>query len=379
LSLKPRPEIDALKACHHGGPVHAELKSLGLSAEEVVDFSVSSNPFSYPPAVKKAIGRASIDRYPDSESTELRQLLAVDLGVVPDNIIVGSGSMEIIRLITLAYFGRDDSVLILKPTFGEYELTVKIAGTSIIEQWGDEEKCFAFNSIEAADIIRKKQPQGVFICNPNNPSGQYLSRQQVDTVLKTCNDSLLILDEAYIAFTEDAWSSTELISNGNVISVRSMTKDYALAGLRLGYAVASKDIIENLKRVCPPWNVNAVAQQAGVAALKDGDYLRRCEARIRQSKQYLITELMQLDLKVLPSKTNFFLVKVGDGKRFRAALLQNGLMLRDCASFGLPAYVRIAALSMSQCQKLIAVIKRLKKRGELDFDDKTSRLDKAKG
>jgi histidinol-phosphate aminotransferase len=143
--------------------------------------------------------------------------------------------------------------------------------------------------------------------------------------------------------------------------------------------VASKDIIENLKRVCPPWNVNAVAQKAGVAALKDGDYLRRCEARIRQSKQYLITELTQLGFKVLPSKTNFFLVKVGDGKCFRAALLRNGLMLRDCASFGLPAYVRIAALSMSQCQKLIAVINRLKQQGELDFNAEVSRLDKAKG
>ena len=379
MSLKPRPEIDALKACHHGGPVHAELKSLGLSAAGVVDFSVSSNPFSYPPAVKKAIGRVAIDRYPDSESTELRQLLATDLGVAPDNIIVGSGSMEIIRLITLAYFSSGDSVLILKPTFGEYELAVKIAGASIIEQWGGEKDCFAFNSVEVADLVRKKQPQGVFICNPNNPSGQYLSRQQIDTVLKACKDSLLVMDEAYIAFTEDAWSSTELISQSHVISVRSMTKDYALAGLRLGYAVASKDIIENLKRVCPPWNVNAVAQKAGVAALKDGDYLRRCEARIRQSKQYLITELTQLGFKVLPSKTNFFLVRVGDGKRFRAALLQNGLMLRDCASFGLPTYVRIAALSMSQCQKLIAVINRLKQRGELDFTARVLRLDKAKG
>jgi len=365
LSLKPRGEIAGLKACHHGGPVYAELEKLGLKADEIIDFSVSSNPFSYPPAVAEAVCGAVINRYPDSESTELKEALAARLGVSPANIIVGSGSMEIIRLITLAYFGGGDAVLILKPTFGEYELAVQIAGASVMELWGKEESNFAFDIDEAISLIKEKKPRGVFICNPNNPSGQYLTRQQVEAELEACADSLLVLDEAYIAFTENSWPSTGLISKGNVVSVRSMTKDYALAGLRLGYAVASEDIIGNLKRVCPPWNVNAAAQAAGLAAIKDGDYLKRCEAKIRQSKQYLTGELLNIGFKVLPSRTNFFLVNVGDGQRFRAALLKYGLMLRDCASFGLPAYVRIAALTMPQCEKLIATIKLLKEKGEV--------------
>lgn len=367
MSLQPKPGIEKLKACLHGGPVHAELKGLGLSADEVIDFSVSTNPFSYPPAVKEAVTAAVIDQYPDSESTELRGLISAKLGVAPGNILVGSGSMEIIRLITLAYFGRGDSVLILKPTFGEYELAVEISGADILEQWGREESCFAFNTDETAALIRKHRPRGVFICNPNNPSGQYLSRAQIETVLGACSDSLLILDEAYIAFTENSWPSSELIFRGNLVSVRSMTKDYALAGLRLGYAVASEDIIQNLGRVCPPWNVNAVAQQAGVAALKDDGYLERCEVKIRQAKQYLTTQLGRLGFVVLPSETNFFLVRVGDGRSFRAALLKHGLMVRDCASFGLSGYVRIAARTMPECEKLIAAIKSLKSRGELGF------------
>ena len=364
MPLKPRAEIAGLKACHHGGPVHAELEKLGLKADEIIDFSVSSNPFSYPPAVAEAVRGAVIDRYPDSESTELRQALAARLGVSPANILVGSGSMEIIRLITLAYFGNGDSVLILKPTFGEYELAVQIAGASVMELWSREENNFAFDIDEAISLIREKKPKGVFICNPNNPSGQYLTRQQVESVLAACEDSLLVLDEAYIAFTENSWPSNGLISRSNVVSVRSMTKDYALAGLRLGYAVSSEEIIENLRRVRPPWNVNAAAQAAGLAALKDGDYLKRCEAKIRQSKQYLTGELTKMGFKVLPSRTNFFLVKVGDGQRFRAALLKYGLMLRDCTSFGLPEFVRIAALTMPECEKLIATIKMLKEKGE---------------
>jgi len=359
LPLEPRKEIAGLKACYHGGPVHAELEKLGLKAEEVIDFSVSSNPFSYPPAVAEAACKAVINRYPDSESTELREQLAGQLGVPAGNILVGSGSMEIIRLITLAYFGSDDSVLILKPTFGEYELAVQIAGAKVTELWGKEENDFAFNIDEAVSVIRERKPKGVFICNPNNPSGQYLTQNQVKKVLAACGDSLLVLDEAYIAFTEGAWPSAGLVSKGNLVIVRSMTKDYALAGLRLGYAVASPQIIGNLKRVCPPWNVNAAAQAAGLAALKDADYLKQCEARIRQSKNYLTKELEMMGFTVLPSKTNFFLVKVGDGRGFREKLLKQGLMLRDCTSFGLPEYVRIAALSMPDCQKLIAAIRAL--------------------
>jgi len=368
LSIRPKPGIERLEACAHGGLGYAELKSLGLSPDEVIDFSVNSNPFSFPPGVKEILKTVVIDRYPDSESIEFRQCLSERLAVSPDNILVGSGSMEIIRLVTQAYFGGGDSVLILKPTFGEYEVACQIVGARLLEQWAGEEEDFAFDIDEAVALIRKHRPKGVFICNPNNPTGHYLSRRQVEAVLAAGSDSLLILDEAYLAFTEGSWSSTVLIPRGNVISLRSMTKDYALAGLRLGYAVSSKEIIQNLGRVCPPWNVNAAAQRAGLAALSDTDYLRRCELKIRRAKQFLVDELGRIGLKVMPSKTNFFLVKVGSGRDFRASLLKHGLMVRDCASFGLPQYVRMAPRTMPECQKLITTIKILKRKGEIGLD-----------
>ncbi|HCP60050.1 MAG TPA: aspartate aminotransferase [Dehalococcoidia bacterium] len=365
MSIQPKPEIEKLEVCPHGGPNYAELRAMGITADEIIDFSVSSNPFSFPPEVRDVFDSVVIDRYPDSESTELKVCLSGKLGVPPDNILVGSGSIEIIRLIALAYFGHGDSVLILKPTFGEYEVACQIVGAEILEQWEKEEECFTVNIDETVALIQQHHPKGIFICNPNNPTGQYLSQQEIERVLEVSPQSLVILDEAYSAFTEGSWPSTELIPRGNVISVRSMTKDYALPGLRLGYAVASKKIIHDLRKVCPPWNINAVAQKAGVIALGDSSYLRQCEVKVRQVKQFLLSELGQIGFTVLPSKTNFFLVKVGNGRKFRACLLRHGILVRDCASFGLPEYVRIAARTMPECRRLITTLKTLGREGEL--------------
>lgn len=364
MSIQPKPEIERLQACPHGGPNYAELRAMGLTADEIIDFSVSSNPFSFPSEVRNVFDSVVIDRYPDSESTELKHCLSEKLGVAPDNILAGSGSMELIRLIATTYFGRGDSVLILEPTFGEYEIACQVVGAKILKQWGKAEDYFALRMEETVSTIRQRRPRGIFICNPNNPTGQYLSQPQVEMVLDSSRDSLLILDEAYIAFTEGSWPSTDLISRGNVIILHSMTKDYALAGLRLGYAIASQEIIQNLRKVCSPWNVNVVAQKAGVIALKNTEHLKRCESKIRQAKQFLTDELCRLGFTVVPSKTNFFLVKVANAKAFHTALLRHGMLVRDCTSFGLPEYIRIAPRTMPECRKLIATLEALKSKGE---------------
>ncbi|MCL0052949.1 histidinol-phosphate transaminase [Dehalococcoidales bacterium] len=337
---------------------------MGLNPEEVVDFSSNANPFLPPPGVRKIFNTIAINRYPDSETTELRQCLSEKLGVTADNILVGNGAVELIRLIALTYFRPGSKVLILEPTFGEYEIACQIAGAEVFKQWADES--FMVSIEETVSLIEQHRPRGVFICNPNNPTGKYLSRQEVEMILDSCVDSLLILDEAYIAFVDQSWSSIDLISRSNVIIIRSLTKDYALAGLRLGYVIANKEIIDALRRVCPPWNVNVMAQKAGAIAIADVDYLERCKQKIRQAKQFLTAELCRLGFSLISSDTNFFLMKVGDAKAFRTALLRHGILVRDCTSFGLPEYVRIAPGTMPQCQKLIATIQALKQEGELD-------------
>jgi histidinol-phosphate aminotransferase len=138
-----------------------------------------------------------------------------------------------------------------------------------------------------------------------------------------------------------------------------MTKDYALAGLRLGYAIAAEPIISVMKRVRPPWNVSSVAQVAGIHVLKADGYLEACGVQIKEAKEFLAKELRGLGLSLLPSQANFFLVKVGDAARFRQALLTKGILVRDCTSFGLPNYIRLAPRTMAECQRLLTVIKEI--------------------
>ena len=366
MSLRPRPEVENLEACPHGGLNQTELRAMGLAPDEILDFSVNSSPFPPPSGIRRILDTIAIERYPDSEATEFRQRLSAKLGVGPDNILAGSGAVELIRLIALTYFRHGDSVLILEPTFGEYRVACQLVGVEVVNQWGREEESFAPRIEETVSTIRQHHPRGVFICNPNNPTGQYLTRREVEMILDACGDGLLILDEAYITYVDESWSAMDLIGRGNVVIVRSMTKDYALAGLRLGYAVAREDIINALRRVRPPWNVNAVAQKAGVIALNDTDYLERCGREIGKAKQFLVGELYRIGFTLVPSSTNFFLVKVTDAEGFRNALLKHGILVRDCTSFGLPQYIRIAARTMPECRRLITTIQALKREGELN-------------
>ncbi len=358
--LRPRPNIEKVPASYHGGPNFEELKKLGISPQDVLDFSVSTNPFGPPPGLMLAMKEASIDLYPDSTSSELRSHLANKLQVSPDNLIVGSGSTELIRLVSTAYFGSGDAVLIPEPTYGEYEIACNLMDAAVMKQHLTEETRFKLNIPEAAELIRQRRPEGIFLCNPNNPTGQYLTCEDINCILSAARDSLVVLDEAYIAFTDASWSSLGLIDGKNLVILRSMTKDYALAGLRLGYAVANQAIISVLERVKPPWNVSSVAQRAGIYALKNEGYLETCHTRIKEARDSLIRGLRELGLQPLPSQANFFLVKVGDAAGLRRALLKKAILVRDCTSFGLPEYIRLAPRSIEDCKKLISALKQIK-------------------
>ena len=360
--------------CQHGGIDYAEVEILGIAAQDILDFSANLNPYGPPPEVIKALSMhhcelsKAISQYPDSEARYLRRSLAERLGISTDNILIGSGSTELIRLAALAYFGKGDKVLIIEPAYGEYELACRIAGASVIKQPLSERDAFLPDINETVRLINQYHPRGIFICNPNNPTGRYLSRADFEKILRSIKDSLFVLDEAYIDFLDSYWTSLDFVSHSslraersNLLVLRSMTKDYAMAGLRLGYGVAKKEIITNLRLICPPWNVNAIAQKAGVIAIASEDYLKRCQGELREAKTYLEKELSNLGFPPLPSEANFFLVKVGDAPKFRRELLKQKILVRDCTSFGLPQYIRIATRTLPECQRLVAAIKEIRK------------------
>jgi len=356
LGLQPRPEIIGLKKSEHGGPDYGELETLGIDPSEVVDFSVSSNPYGPPPGIRAVITGQRIDIYPDSSASELRHRLADRMGVSPGNILAGSGSTELIRLAALAYLGQDDAALIIEPTFGEYEVACRIMGANVIRLRLAEDSGFTLDLDRAINLLKQHSPQVVFLCNPNNPTGNYMGREEFGDLLAAAADSLVILDEAYVAFVDARWSWRDMIEDSNLLVLRSMTKDYALAGLRLGYAIAREEIIDTLRRICPPWNVNSIAQQAGIVALQQDEFLERSRTKMATAKRYLVAELTRLGFHCVPSDANFFLVEVGDASAFRRRLLEKGIQVRDCASFGLPRHIRIAPRGLKACRRLMTAI-----------------------
>jgi len=334
----------------------AELLKRGISPEGVLDFSSSINPFGPPPGVWESLSRADIAAYPDPDALELRRELAGRLNVSPEELVVGAGAVELLRTVALAYFRPHAPVLIPEPTFGEYEVVSRLLGSPVVRVRFREEDGFAPDVERLAASLKRYRPYAVFLCNPNNPTGFYLEEEGFVRLLAAGRHTLFILDEAYISFVRDAWPSPRFLKECFLIIVRSLTKDYALAGVRLGYAIARREAAEVLRRVAPPWSVSAVAQAAGLAALREPGFLEASVAKVEEAREFLAAGLRRLGLRPLPSRTNFLLVKVGDGDRLRERLLSRGILVRSCRSFGLPEYVRVSVRPLSDCRRLISAL-----------------------
>jgi histidinol-phosphate aminotransferase len=341
----------------HGGIDYSELSTIGIAPDKILDFSTNCNPFGPPPGIKAAIKNADLESYPDSASNKLRQALADKLQVSKDNLIIGSGSTELIRLITTAYLNNKDTVIIHSPTYSEYDTACRIAGCTIKKISLPSMDNFRLDVRTTVTQIIKHKAKAVFLCNPNNPTGQYLTVNEVEQIITADKNCLVVLDEAYIAFTNNTWSSLDLLKYNNLMIVRSMTKDFAIAGIRIGYAIAGEAIISVMNEIKPPWNVSSVAQKAALYVLNCDKYVQTCYQKIQDSKNYLISELEKMGFPTISSQTNFFLIRAGNATDVRQALLKKGLLVRDCSSFGLPEYIRIAPRSISQCRKLITALK----------------------
>jgi histidinol-phosphate aminotransferase len=340
----------------HGGLKPQELRLLGFTPEEIVDFSASISPLGPPPYVWDTIARIDLSAYPDPECWALREAISTVLGIDPSHIIAGNGSTELIHLLTRAYLREGQTACILTPTFGEYEAACRLTGARVTRMEAQVVQGFQWDVHHVCQCIREERPRLVFLCNPNNPTGVYTKCEDVQTLTETLEDGYLVLDEAYISFVDGVWNSLRLLEMGNLIVLRSMTKDYALPGLRLGYTVAPIKMCQFLSIYQPSWNVNALSQAVGVAVLSDKEYLDRVQEYVRHGKSYLQQELKAMGLRFLPSAANFLLIEVGDGAGIRARLLQRGICVRDCTSFGLPQYIRIGIRTLPDCQRLIAAL-----------------------
>ena len=352
----------------HGGIRPAQLRALGLNPADALDFSASISPLGPPAGLWDALRQVDLTAYPDPECLELREALAQRLETAVDRILVGNGSTELIHLLARAYLspppaGCANAALLLTPTYGEYAGAGALAGAEVLELSARRESGFRWDLAQAGEIIRARRPALVFLCNPNNPTGVYLDSEEVSALAQAVAQTggLLVLDEAYLSFVAAGWNSLALLEPGsgvadNVVILRSMTKDYALTGLRLGYSLAGPEITGRLARFQPDWSVNGLAQAAGLVALADTGYLPAARQAVDAAKSYLTAALTALGFGVRPAAANFLLVEVGDGAAWQDRLMRRGIFVRDCASFGLPDCIRIGIRPMPDCQRLAAVM-----------------------
>jgi histidinol-phosphate aminotransferase len=351
----------------HGAINYAELAHLGLQPEDILDFSVNSNPYHSSPHMRDALASVVLERYPDRECLQLRQtILEYELASTHlplSAILCGNGTSELIWTIARTYLKAGDKAAIIGPTFGEYAAACRAVGATIVEARSSIETFFQPDCEVLSNWIQTEQPRVVWLCNPNNPTGVWLDRSQVLRIVVACQhvDAVLVVDESYQKFLlpAEAFSALEVLQSvpdAQVIVLRSLTKDYALAAVRLGYLVSSVESVAQLARQLPAWNVNGFAQAAGVAALSDQAHLKRTLQRLVVEREAFFQALERAGLSIVPSRTHFCLVEVEDARRVRQQLLTRKLLVRDCASFGLPRYIRVATRPADEWRRLLSAL-----------------------
>jgi threonine-phosphate decarboxylase len=350
----PRVRCDGTEPVH-GGADPEELARLGLCPEQVLDFSANVNPFGPAPAVRRAVSEATLDRYPDRACGDLRRELARRHGVADDQVLVGNGSSELIWLAAIAYLAPGDRVLVLGPTFGEYEWSAQLMAAEVITCRATVEAAFRPPLDAFGDQLGECRPKLAFLANPNNPTGQIIPPERVRTLAARHPHTLFVSDEAY---ADCMVEPTEPIGDlpANVLRLRSLTKAHGLAGLRLGYAVGDRGVMTALRTAQPPWSVNALAQAAGLAALRDEVHRSGTVASWTRAAVELTDQLRAAGFAPVPADVPFFLLPVGDAARVRAMLLRQGLLVRDCTSFGLSEHVRISARTRADNARLVEAL-----------------------
>ncbi len=367
------PRQQNVHEAYHGGIDHGELLARGIEPQSLVDLSSNILFVEPPQPVRDAIQSADVSQYPDRNCTLLREALADRHGIDRHDILVGNGCCELIHLVAAAHLKPDDQVLVVGPTFAEYARASELAGATV-----HEVRAAATNGFAAPlDAIKAKLQSDdyalVWICNPNNPTGQSLPLEVLIAWLDTHPRTLFAIDESYIDFT----AATETLiarRRDNLVVLRSMTKFYALAGLRLGYAVASPAVLEPMRARRLPWSVNAVAQAAGVAALKAQKHYDNALQQMRAQRSRLLGELQRQGFSPLETDTGFFLLPVDNAAEFRDRLLDGGVLVRDCSSFGIAAHVRIAVGDEAATERLLKVVKVVARSANLSED--TARSEK---
>lgn len=358
----------------HGGNVYKIAREQRVPVDRIVDFSASINPLG-PPAAALGVIRSALKKivhYPDPDCSELRQALAQQCDVDPDMILAGNGSTELIHLLPRALAIR--SALIIGPTFEEYGRALMDAGSSVLYVHARREERFRppLKEVLRQLCSERSRFDAVFLCNPNNPTGQVMSLQAVRELAEAIDrqQGWLIVDEAFIDYCHTQSVVSMLRGHPRMIVLRSLTKFYAMPGLRVGYLIGASKVVKRLKDRQPPWSVSSLAQEVSSAILHDHTYATQSRTFMKNERSRFTRGLRSLSsLRVYSSAANFLLIELPAGTgagEVTDRLAAKRLLVRDCSTVpGLSLQmIRVAIRTARENQRLIAILGACLRKGQ---------------
>ncbi len=351
----------------HGGIDPWATREAGIDPADIKDFSISINPTSLPESIRDVMADSALYRYPDSQSRALIDALSRKYDIPPKEIIVVNGTSQGIFLLAAARVSPGKKILIAGPTYGEYRDACEAYGAEVIEVSSAEGNDFHPNIDALISEISSTKPAMFWICNPNSPTGAWIDEVERHCLAEACAESecIMVMDEAYARFAPIGLLPAE--AHSGVVHLHSMTKDFCVPGLRLGWIQAEASVIEELRRLQPEWSVSSPAQDAGVAFMRHLPYFEESWAKTRGLTKYLSNGIIRLGLRPVPSAGNFVVVRIGtnsDVKNLADKLWAKLIMIRDCESFGLPGYIRIGTRSRDDIDELLSLIAEFRNGGE---------------
>ncbi len=347
----------------HGGNVDAWARSSGVEVGELLDFSASINPLGPPSSAREAFveSYAEILRYPDPYGDKLKEALAERHGLSPTEVLLGNGSTQLIYLLCAAL--RPRNALIVGPAFSEYANALTLIGAKVASFNLSPDNSFQF-STKRLSAAWDKDCDIVFLATPNSVTGQMIPKVEIEKLahIALARKTIVVIDEAFVDFVETESIKALVRRNPYLIVLRSLTKYYALPGLRLGYLLGETGRVAELAAYQEPWSINGPALNVALACLKDSSFATKTERWLERERKFLFERLTALEgLHPLASRTNFLLVQIershGDALRLRSFLLQKNILIRACETFGLGVnYFRIAIKQRKDNQRLLAAL-----------------------
>ena len=359
MTLPINPTLKDLPTYQPGRPIEEVARELGMPAAQIIKLASNENPLGPSPASLQAMQHvlANINLYPDGNAFYLKHKLADKLTVQPENLILGNGSNEIIEFVGHAFMQPGAEVIVSQFCFAIYPLTAKLFGADVITVPAVNHG----HDLPAMLAAITPRTRVLFVANPNNPTGTVVSKQELmDFAGRVPANVLLVLDEAYIEFLDDPADFIPEIRRGqktNLLLMRTFSKIFGLAGLRLGYGIGNPELITALEKIRQPFNINSIAQAGALAALDDAEHMRRTRENNAAGLKLYADAFQKLGLEFVPSAGNFILVRVGEGQRVFEAMQKLGVIVRPMGGYQLPEWIRISVGTPEQNDRCVGALK----------------------